>query len=203
MENKEFDLGYTIEQIKKYLPTQGPLKDFIFLNSLACFQDLPFHEAMKRSSEIFGYKTYLDLTDYRKLYAKGEIRKDVLDRVIIEQKGLEEFSLWEEKLINHDYQIRILSRVGVLRGKWKKFLKIDVDSFVHLNLFRIIGAYLDQGISIWNFPTTKKGLRNSLIELEKNSFTSFFKTQRAKSLLLDKSVGIKDLLQILVGKEEL
>ena len=203
MENKEFDLGYTIEQIKKYLPTQGPLKDYIFLNSLACFQDLPFHEAMKRSSEIFGYKTYLDLTDYRKLYAKGEIRKDVLDRVIIEQKGLEEFSFWEDKLINHDYQIRILSRVGVLRGKWKKFLKIDVDSFVHLNLFRIIGAYLDQGISIWNFPTTKMGLRNSLIELEKNSFTSFFKTQRAKSLLLDKSVGIKDLLQILVGKEEL
>ncbi len=203
MENKEFDLGYTIEQIKKYLPTQGPLKDYIFLNSLACFQDLPFHEAMKRSSEIFGYKTYLDLTDYRKLYAKGEIRKDVLDKVIIEHKGIEDFTFWEEKLIKHDYQIRILSRVGVLRGKWKKFLKIDVDSFVHLNLFRIIGAYLDQGISIWNFPTTKMGLRNSMIELEKNSFTSFFKTQRAKSLLLDKSVGIKDLLQILVGKEEL
>lgn len=203
MENKEFDLGYTIEQIKKYLPTQGPLKDYVFLNSLACFQELPFHEAMKRSSEIFGYKTYLDLTDYRKIYAKGEIRKDVLDKVIVEHKGSEEFSFWEEKLLRHDYQIRILSRVGVLRGKWKKFLKIDVDAYVHLNLFRIIGAYLDQGISIWNFPTTKKGLRNSLIELEKNSFTSFFKTQRAKSLLSDKSVGIKELLQILVGKEEL
>lgn len=203
MNSKEFDLDFTIQQIKKYLPTQGPLKDYIFSNSLACFQDLPFHEAMKRSSEIFGYKTYLDLKEYRNFYAKGEIRKDVLNKVIIEQKGFENFAIWEHKLLEHDYQIRILSRVGVLRGKWKKFLKIDVDSFVHLNLFRIIGAYLDQGISIWNFPATKKGLRNALIELEKNSFTSFFKTNRAKSLLFDKNKTISDLLDILIGKEAL
>jgi uncharacterized protein YbcC (UPF0753/DUF2309 family) len=198
-----FDLGYTIQELKKYLPTQGPLKDYIFLNSLACFQDLPFHEAMKRSSEIFGYKTYLDLKEYRKLYNKGHIRPEILKKVIIDQKGVENFEAWEHKLLEQEYQIRILSRVGKLRSAWKKFLKIDVDNFVHLNLFRIVGAYLDQGISIWNFPVNKQGLRNSLIELEKNSFTSFFKTDRAKQLLANRSVGIKELLDLLVGKEEL
>ncbi len=198
-----FDLEYTIQELKKYLPTQGPLKDYIFLNSLACFQDLPFHEAMKRSSEIFGYKTYLDLKEYRKFYDRGQIRKEILQKVLIEHKGLENYEAWEHKLVHQEYQIRILSRVGKLRAAWKKFLKIDVDNYVHLNLFRIVGAYLDQGISIWNFPANKLGLRNSLIELEKNSFTSFFKTDRAKQLLSNKSIGVKELLDILVGKEEL
>jgi uncharacterized protein YbcC (UPF0753/DUF2309 family) len=72
---------------------------------------------------------------------------------------------------------------------------------VHLNLFRIIGAYLDQGISIWNFPSTKKGLRNALIDLEKNSFSSFFQTEKAKLLLLDPAINVVDLLKIIVGKE--
>ena len=205
MEEKSssFDLKITIQELKKYLPTQGPLKDYIFLNSLACFQDLPFHEAMKRSSEIFGYKTYLDLNEYRDFYAKGQIRKEVIEKVLIDQKGAENLNFWKQKLLEQDYQIRINSRVGKLREAWKKFLKIDVDNYVHLNLFRIVGAYLDQGISIWNFPANKKGLRNSLIELEKNSFSSFFRTNRAKKLLANKSIGIKDLLDILVGKEEL
>lgn len=203
MEKKSssFDLAYTIQELKKYLPTQGPLKDYIFLNTLASFQDLPFHEAMKRSSEIFGYKTYLDLVEYRDFYAKGQIRPDILEKVLIEHAGIENLHAWKHKLLEQDYQIRINSRVGRLRTAWKKFLKIDVDNYVHLNLFRIVGAYLDQGISIWNFPATKKGLRNSLIELEKNSFTSFFRTTRAKQLLANKSVGIKDLLEILVGNE--
>lgn len=201
--SRSFDLDYTIQELKKYLPTQGPLKDYIFLNSLACFQDLPFHEAMKRSSEIFGYKTYLDLKEFRELYDKGKIRKEILRKILIEHKGLENYETWEHKLIYQEYQIRILARVGKLRAAWKKFLKIDVDNYVHLNLFRIVGAYLDQGISIWNFPTNKHGLRNSLIELEKNSFTSFFKTDRVKQLLANKSIGVKELLDILVGKEEL
>ena len=203
MHIKPFDLDDTIQELKRYLPTQGPLKDYIFQNSLACFQDLPFHEAMKRSSEIFGYKTYLDLKDFRALYEKGEIRNDILDKVILENKDQVSFQHWKNKLIEHDYQIRILSRVGVLRDKWSKFLKIDLDKYVHINLFRIIGAYLDQGISIWNFPSHKQGLRASLADLEKNSFTSFFQTEKAKSLLLDKNIDIKYLLSILVGKEEL
>ena len=81
-----FNLDETLLQIKKYLPMQGPLKDFIFQNTLACFQDLPFHEAMKRSSEIFGYKTYLDLNEFIELYEKGVIRNEYFNKVILENK---------------------------------------------------------------------------------------------------------------------
>ena len=190
---KSFELDETVQQLKKYLPTQGPLKDFIFQNTLACFQELPFHEAMKRSSEIFGYKTYLDLNEFRELYEKGVIRNDILNKVILENKESTEYDKWKYKLVEQDYQIRILSRVGVLRNKWTKFLKVDLDKFVHINLFRILGAYLDQGISIWNFPSHKNGLRAALVDLEKNSFTSFFQTERAKKLLFDKNIDKKNI----------
>ena len=99
MHIEPFDLDDTIQELKRYLPTQGPLKDYIFQNSLACFQDLPFHEAMKRSSEIFGYKTYLDLKDFRALYEKGEIRNDILDKVILENKDQVSFQHWKNKAL--------------------------------------------------------------------------------------------------------
>ena len=203
METNEvaFNLTSTIQQIKKYLPSQGPLKDYVFLNSLQSFQDQPFHEAMKRSSEIFGYKTYLDINEYRESFTKGEIRKELLDKFIIESKGSDNYKEWYYKLTKHNYEVRIDSRVGELRKKWKKFLKIDIDNLVHLNLFRIIGAYLDQGISIWNFPSTKKGLRNTLIDLGKNSFTSFFQTEKAINLLLNPEIHVVDLLKLIVGNE--
>ena len=203
METKEeaFNLTSTIQQIKKYLPTQGPLKDYVFLNALQSFQDQPFHEAMKRSSEIFGYKTYLDINEYRDAFKKGEIRKELLDKFIVETKGAENYKDWYYKLTEQNYEVKIDSRVGELRKKWKKFLKIDIDNLVHLNLFRIIGAYLDQGISIWNFPSTKKGLRNALVDLEKNSFSSFFQTEKVKALLLDPTINVVDLLKLIVGKE--
>ena len=47
--------------IRHYLPSQAPLKDFIHHNTLHGFQALPFHEAMKRANQVFGYKTYLSL----------------------------------------------------------------------------------------------------------------------------------------------
>ena len=62
-------------------------------------------------------------------------------------------------------------------------------------------SYLDQGISIWNFPIVDKGFLPAIIELEKNSFASIFKTKKAKELLFDPSTSIKSLLERVVGDE--
>jgi len=58
-----------------------------------------------------------------------------------------------------------------------------------------------QGISIWNFPIVDKGFLPAIIELEKNSFASIFKTKKAKELLFDPSTSIKSLLERVVGDE--
>lgn len=78
-----------------------------------------------------------------------------------------------------------------------------MDLLVHPLLFRILCSYLDQGISIWSFPVAHKGFLASIREMERNTFTSFFKTERAKKLLLNENCRIIDLLQMVVGDESL
>jgi uncharacterized protein YbcC (UPF0753/DUF2309 family) len=60
---------------------------------------------------------------------------------------------------------------------------------------------LDQGIAIRHFPKVDQGFLEALRDLERNSFSSFLKTGRARKLLLDDQCSIESLLDILVGDE--
>ena len=78
-----------------------------------------------------------------------------------------------------------------------------MDSLVHPLLFRILCSYLDQGISIWRFPVWNEGFLTSIREMERISFTSFFRTDWPRRLLLKSECKIESLLDILVGDESL
>ena len=56
-----FSLEKVVHDLKHYLPSQAPLKDFIHHNTLHAFQNDKFHEAMSKASKIFGWKTYLQM----------------------------------------------------------------------------------------------------------------------------------------------
>ena len=196
----EFDV---LHQIKHYLPAQAPLKDFIHHNTLHAFQHLNFFEACRLANSSFGYKTSLSLKEYRQLYSEGKINPEIIKACINRRKGEENLSVWLNKMIEKEYHSLTLSKIGSVRKNWKKFYRIDLDSLVFPILFRTLCSYLDQGISIWNFPVHHKGFLSSLRELEKNSFVSLFKTERAKHLLLSSQCAIHSLLKLLVGKEEL
>ena len=194
-----FNENELIEKLIHFLPAQAPLKDFITQNRLVSFQNKTFHEAMKEASEIFGYKVYLSLKDYRALYADNKIKHSILEKIIEDKKGNKSSQFWLNKLFNEEELVKKNKRAGKLRSKWKSEYKVDIDTLVHTNLFKIICSYLDQGISIWNFPTAEIGLLGSIKELEKNSYSSFFKTKRAKQLLLEDKCELEYLLNILVG----
>ena len=93
-------------------------------------------------------------------------------------KLTDQFLNWKEKLLTKEYNESIFPRVGTLRANWKTKYKIDLDSLVQPLLFRVLCSYLDQGISVWDFPQENKGFLNAIKDLEKNSFTSFFKTSK-------------------------
>ena len=78
----KFQLDKVVEELKHFLPCQAPLKDFIHHNTLHAFQHDSFHKGLKKSSELFGYKTYLQLSEYRQLFQEGKINKLLLDRFI-------------------------------------------------------------------------------------------------------------------------
>ena len=166
-----------LHDLNHYLPAQAPLKDFIHHNTLHAFQNLPFFDALRSASEIFGYNVSLSLDEYRSLYESGQIRVDILENVIKKRKGIRYVNDWKSKLLTKEFRNGALPRIGTLRSNWKRQYQIDLDSLVHPILFRILCSYLDQGIAMRGFPIWHKGFLPSLRELERNSFTSFFKTK--------------------------
>lgn len=200
--NHHFDERHLLHVLKHYLPTQGPLKDFVHHNTLHAFQDMKFYDAIYKASAIFGYQTTLSLSEYRDLYAIKRINHDVLARVIKERKGSKNYKEWHTKSLHKAYDETIEPRIGKLRNEWKQLYPIDIDNAVQPILFRIICSYIDQGIAISPFPFEDKGILEAVRDLEDYSPVSFFKTKRARNLLRDKSCSITKLLSILVGKEQ-
>jgi uncharacterized protein YbcC (UPF0753/DUF2309 family) len=192
-----------IHELKHYLPAQAPLKDFIHHNTLHAFQNLKFSTALHKASEILGYNVSLSVTEYRNLYEKHRIREDVLDKVILQRMSGEFYKEWKHKLLYTEYRNTTLPRIGTLRAGWKKSYRIDLDALVHSTIFRITCSYLDQGIAIWNFPVWNKEFLTSVREVERNSFSSFFRTKRARRFLLDNNKTLDDLLEIVVGDRSL
>ena len=199
----QFDELECLHALKHYLPAQSPLKDFIHHNTLHAFQEKNFHDALRNASEIFGFKTYLQLDEFRLLYAQGKIDDLALEKAIIERNGNSQIDLWKSRLINKQYDNNVLPDIGRLRSIWKNVYHVNMDKITHPILFRILNNYLDLGISMHDFPANPEGFLASLIGLNKNSFIPIFKSDRAKLLLEHSGTDIQYLLKILVGDPEL
>jgi len=202
VQNSLFDEHEVMHELKHFLPAQAPLKDFVHHNTLHAFQHLKFFKAIRNASEMFGYKASLSLEEYRELYNSKRINPDILDKIILSRNGNEHFNAWKDKVISGNFDSSNPSRIGALKGNWRKQYGIDMDSLVHSILFRILCSYLDQGIAIWHFPVNPRGFLASIREVERNSFTSFFRKGRARKLLLHSNCEIHSLLKILVGDDE-
>jgi uncharacterized protein YbcC (UPF0753/DUF2309 family) len=201
MTNQPFDDANVLHELKHYLPSQTPLKDFIHHNSLHAFQQMKFYDAIFKASKIFGFQATMELQDFRKLFEIGRIREEVLDAAIVEAKGVADFIAWKEKIIAKQYDEHNAQRIGRLRANWKTIYQLDLDNLVQPLLFRVLCSYLDQGIAVWEFPNDNGGFLAAIRNLEKNNYTSFFQTSRAKRLLQQADLSIGGLLKILVGKE--
>lgn len=199
--SRHFDESHLLHVLKHYLPTQGPLKDFVHHNTLHAFQDMKFYDAIYKASAIFGYQTTLTLTEYRDLYGIKRITPQTLARVIRHRKGDEDFDEWHAKALYAEYDWTREPRIGRLRDEWRQLYSINIDNAVQPLLFRIVCSYIDQGIAISPFPFEDKGLLNALRDLEDHSMVSFFKTKKARDLLYDTSTTLTGLLELLVGNE--
>ncbi len=196
-----FDEHHVLHELKHYLPAQAPLKDFIHHNTLHAFQTLKFEDALQQASTIFGYKVSLTLNEYRSFFKSKKIKLPVLQKIIATRKPNAPVNTWLQNCVDKNYNVAINPRIGKLRGAWKDKHAIDIEAKIQPLLFRILCSYLDQGISIWNFPTTENGFIASIKELEKNTYSSIFQTEKARNLLLNDNYSLKDLLKIVVGNE--
>lgn len=199
LQETEFDEKHVLHQLKHYLPTQTPIRDFIHHNTLHAFQDTNFFEAIFKASKIFGYQVTLELEDYRRLFLMGRISNEVLQNILSQNVGADEVQDWKYRMFHKAYDCNNEFRIGRLRSFWKANYHIDLDNLVHPLLFRILCSYLDQGISIVPFPNVSDGLIDAIRKLEQTSAVSFFQSDRARQLLISESFSITSLLNILVG----
>ena len=147
MTSPTFNEQHVLHELKHFLPSQSPLKDFIHHNSLHAFQHLKFFEAIFKASKIFGFQATTPLADFRAMYANGRIKDTVLNRVITERFGVALLALWRQKVILQQYDEHNQARIGQLRTRWKEHCQINIDDAVQPLLFRLLGHYLDQGVS--------------------------------------------------------
>jgi uncharacterized protein len=196
----QFDEKKVLHELKHFLPSQQALKDFIHHNSLHAFQHMKFYDAIFKASKIFGFQVHLQLPEYREMYKTGRIREDVLQMVIANKKG--NVAEWKDKLLNKEYDTINHPRIGQLRKLWKDVYHFDLDNRVQPLMFRILCAFLDQGIAVQSFPVVNKSFTDSIKELEINSPFSFFSTKKIKQKFLSGNYSITELLKTIVGKEE-
>ncbi|CAN5657494.1 hypothetical protein BH10BAC2_BH10BAC2_01430 [soil metagenome] len=201
MSNHLFNETHVLHELKHFLPSQQALKDFIHHNSLHAFQHMKFYDAIFKASKIFGFQVHLQLPEYREMYQTGRIREDVLTQVITDKKGKAAVDEWKQKLISRNYDTINHPRIGQLRKFWKEAYHLDLDDKVHPLLFRILCAFLDQGIAIESFPVVNKSFMESMKEMEQNSLVSFFKTKAIRQKFLSGNFSVKELLTAIVGKE--
>jgi len=202
--NNSFDENAVLDELRQFLPALSTGRTFTHRNPLQAFQHLRFHDALRHASEMLGYRTWLSLDEYRSLYNSKRVKPGVLEKVLVGQKGTARTFEWQDKVLMKKFPADATApRIGQLRANWQKQYKTDPDARIHPRLFRILGNYLDHGVSDWKFPVHGQGFFDSMREMESNSFVSVFNTPRARNLLLHTSPSIEDLLTVIVGDETL
>jgi len=201
-QNEKFDEKKIIHDLHHYLPTQNPLKDFVHHNSLHSFQEFSFHDAIFKANKTLGYRGYLQLSEYKKLFDSKKISDEAIEYSIKSNFKKENIDEWKTKMFSNNYNENTYQRLGRLRKQWKSKMHINLDKEVFPILLRLISNYLDQGISIWHFPVVNKSFLGAIKQIEKNSNESLFRTKQARELLFDKDLSITSLLTLIVGKEE-
>jgi hypothetical protein len=178
IDNFKFDLDAAIENIAHWLPTQGPIKDFIHHNTLHAVQHYPFHEGVAVAAKIFGARSYLPLEDYQKLYTQGRINSDVIDWAIAhsgcakqKHEKLRE-TLFEQDDTGH-YPPVSLANHGI-RNAWLTQLEVNMNALAHPILFRLLGNFLDQGISRWCLPKNGEHFWDCVLRLTQNSLLPLY-----------------------------
>ncbi|BBL57959.1 YbcC family protein [Methylomonas koyamae] len=203
-----FDLNRAIDSVSHWLPTQGPLKDFIHHNTLHAVQHLPFHEGVALAAKIFGARSYLPLSDYQNRYREGRISDHAIDWAL-QRSGVNgsQRQALRDSLFSADKQSHYppisLANHGV-RTRWLSRLEVDLNALVHPVLFRLLANFLDQGISRWSLPKADESFWDCVLRLTQNSLLPLypFQEKNVRDLLtLGPDQVILHCLQRMVGVE--
>jgi len=100
-----------VDRARHLLPDQGPIGVFIHHNTLHAFQHLPFHEAVRRGSQVFQAEPYLPIAVFRQHLLSGRIAEADLDAALEEESARE--GLREAAYLGGELTSRAIRRLAL------------------------------------------------------------------------------------------
>lgn len=78
-------LSACIDEVRHFLPAQGPISVFVHHNTLHAFEHLPFERAVESASRMFSAEPYMDLEFYQQQLRNGRITTEALHEIVAEE----------------------------------------------------------------------------------------------------------------------
>lgn len=202
------ELVQAVDRLAHWLPTQGPIKEFIHHNTLHAYQDRPFYQGCMLAARMYAARAFLPLSEYRRLYAGGRIDEASLRGVLSERSQSElDISRQLDQLLNAPLPDEVLPR-GVakegLRARWREVHGLALKVHTHPLIFRLLSQFLDQGVSIWRMPHTQCSLYESVLRIVRESWIPLVPYSQARSrryLEMDPAHAILEILGRFVGND--
>lgn len=141
-----------LDEIAQELPIIRPISEFIHLNLLLPYQNLPFWEAIKTVSKKFEAMPFGELELYREKIQTGFLPESLIREKLAKTEPHQVDNiiklLYQEKIefTHHDL------RIGKLHHHWNTSLGVNISSLADSLLIKWVGMYLDQGIGLWEMP---------------------------------------------------
>ncbi len=209
-DSSTFDIDEAIDRIAHWLPTQGPIKDFIHHNTLHSVQHLPFHEGIAVAAKVFGARSYLPLADYQALYQSGRIKDFAIAWALKRTAGSDDSQRrLRERLFDTDdvshYPPLSLANHGI-RNAWISRLELDLNSLSQPVVFRLVSNFLDQGISRWSLAKDGERFWECVLRLAQNSLLPLYPLHEPelREILTDRADDVIAVcLQRIVGDRSL
>jgi uncharacterized protein YbcC (UPF0753/DUF2309 family) len=205
-----FDLEAALDRVAHWLPTQGPIKDFIHHNTLHAFQRMKFHDAASAAARLYGAQVGMPPRFFLDAYRDGRISDSALERALAwafpdePSRAAARAKLKAGALDEPRFAGRV--RRG-LRAMWTDRIGgVALHRRSQLHLFRLFGSYLDQGLSTWRMPGAgQMGLYDCVASLVAASPLPLlpFGTPGARALLrLPALEALKAALARTVGRQD-
>lgn len=124
-----------IDSLVHFIPSQGPLKDFIHHNTLHAFQSEPFDQGVLRAARLYGARARLQPGDYQRFNDQGVLSSEVV------------LSLGLESLPQLEAQVSLgWVREGIRLPGFQNY-GVDILRVIRSPLFRVLAHFLDQGVA--------------------------------------------------------
>jgi uncharacterized protein YbcC (UPF0753/DUF2309 family) len=209
MESESLD--EILSRVAHWLPTQGPLKDFVHHNTLHAFQHLPFHDGVAAAARLHGAHGSMPGLFYWQAYQAGRISESALARALAlaipdgEARDAVRAQMLAGPLEAPSHPG--LARAG-LRRLWAERLGgIALERRSQLHILRMVSAHLDQGLALWHLPNAEElGLFAAVSRLAAASalpLRPFDAPAAAKLLELTPREALEGALAQTVGREDL